>query len=51
MAIPRTATVDYTKVVGGLKHEESFAAATVTEEMVVREVERFVQEVFPSDLW
>ena len=48
---PRTKTVEYTKVVGGLKHEESFPASVVTEEMIIKEVELFVQEVFPSSSW
>lgn len=48
---PRTKTVEYTKVVGGLKHEESFPAAMMTEEMIIKEVEQFVQEVFPSSAW
>ena len=48
---PRTATIEFTKVVGGLKHEENFAAAVMTEEMIIKEVEIVVQEVFPSELW
>ena len=48
---PRTKTVEYTKVVGGIKHEESVPASVVTEEMIIKEVELFVQEVFPSSSW
>ena len=47
---PRTAMIEFTKVVGGLKHEEAFPICEVTEEFVEKELEMFVQEVFPSDL-
>ena len=45
---PRNKSVDYTKVVGGLKHKDSFSAVVITEEMVTKELEIFVQEAFPS---
>jgi len=45
---PRNKRVDYTKVVGGLKHKDSFSAVVITEEMVTKELEIFVQEAFPS---
>ncbi len=48
---PRAGTIDYLKVVGGLRHEETLPVNQVTEHMVLQEVERFVMEVFPSDLW
>lgn len=48
---PRTASIEFTKVVGGLKFEDSLAISDVTGPRVEEELEKFVSEVFPSDLW
>jgi hypothetical protein len=48
---PRTTAIEFTKVVGGLRHEERLAIQEVTMARVERELEQFVAEVFPSDLW
>lgn len=48
---PRANTMEFTKVVGGLRHEEVITIDAVTKARVEREVEQFVVEVFPSNLW
>lgn len=47
---PRSGCMEFTKVVGGLRHEERLAISEVTQARVERELEQFVEEVFPSDL-
>ncbi len=48
---PRISAIEFTKVVGGLRREERLAVNEVTQARVERELEQFVREVFPSDLW
>ena len=45
---PRTSTIEFKKVVGGLKSETTFTLEDVTAEVVEAEVELFVVEVFPA---
>ncbi len=48
---PRTTTLEFTKVVGGLRHQERLAIRDLTRARVEKELEQFVVEVFPPNLW
>lgn len=45
---PRTGTIEFRKVVGGLKAESTFMIEDLTSEVVEAEIELFVLEVFPA---